>query len=670
MEELASGQKIIPTTDNDGATLDERLEELPQAERLSGGHGKEKAAVMRRNVAGRKKPTRQGLRDSLLKSLEESELQSILMGTSITEESVAPQPVTPASPSTPQESTSTPVARTHSSKAKNAKGSQPNDFTNDLFKAMKQRESKSSTEQNPKVVRQSTEVKPSTEQDTSPIEMADNIESPPVVDRTSKPKSLKSPTVEDSNKDLFNLPIRRDRNRSTNQGSKMIRQGGKEPSIRQVEQAASGNKDTSQTEIADNGESPPVVDRSSKPKISLGVIPSPRPVSSCTEIATHGNNSNTKHNTAASKPSLKPRVPPVTFHEAAYPLEKPAVHRNLNNNSTRLANEAPSEKASVSEPSPWSVKLRKIALPSKQTADTEVGQIALPNKPKLRPVSLTPDHLHKQDNNTLVTAHSPHLSSISSSSEPKINQTIIGQNQWPEEISATWAASPSAEHMKRRQRHLKPLVENSKPARDIIKPVEKSLKMRRPVGDTPKMRRPVTISETQPEWIKQAAEKHKRASMVIEQADALANLSKGDNEPNSIATSEPTADPFVKLRCTTRSSRSSSIESNSTSNSEQNEAAVPAWKLELNQQSRLRRLDRNKKALSAVEPAISSFSLEKENWKEQPVPSWRKKEPRTFSKGSVLDVKESSNAEPEFIKLFNKRQDRLKKAGSLLLEAE
>ncbi|XP_067933970.1 uncharacterized protein [Watersipora subatra] len=596
MEELASGQKIIPTTDNDGATLDERLEELPQAERLSGGHGKEKAAVMRRNVAGRKKPTRQGLRDSLLKSLEESELQSILMGTSITEESVAPQPVTPASPSTPQESTSTPVARTHSSKAKNAKGSQPNDFTNDLFKAMKQRESKSSTEQNPKVVRQSTEVKPSTEQDTSPIEMADNIESPPVVDRTSKPKSLKSPTVEDSNKDLFNLPIRRDRNRSTNQGSKMIRQGGKEPSIRQVEQAASGNKDTSQTEIADNGESPPVVDRSSKPKISLGVIPSPRPVSSCTEIATHGNNSNTKHNTAASKPSLKPRVPPVTFHEAAYPLEKPAVHRNLNNNSTRLANEAPSEKASVSEPSPWSVKLRKIALPSKQTADTEVGQIALPNKPKLRPVSLTPDHLHKQDNNTLVTAHSPHLSSISSSSEPKINQTIIGQNQWPEEISATWAASPSA--------------------------------------------------------------------------DALANLSKGDNEPNSIATSEPTADPFVKLRCTTRSSRSSSIESNSTSNSEQNEAAVPAWKLELNQQSRLRRLDRNKKALSAVEPAISSFSLEKENWKEQPVPSWRKKEPRTFSKGSVLDVKESSNAEPEFIKLFNKRQDRLKKAGSLLLEAE
>lgn len=39
---------------------------------LGNDHGKEKVAVMRRNIVGRKKPTRQGLRDSLLKSLDES----------------------------------------------------------------------------------------------------------------------------------------------------------------------------------------------------------------------------------------------------------------------------------------------------------------------------------------------------------------------------------------------------------------------------------------------------------------------------------------------------------------------------------------------------------------------------------------------------------------------
>ena len=39
---------------------------------LGGMHGKDKASVMRRSVLMRKKPTRQGLRDSLFKSLEES----------------------------------------------------------------------------------------------------------------------------------------------------------------------------------------------------------------------------------------------------------------------------------------------------------------------------------------------------------------------------------------------------------------------------------------------------------------------------------------------------------------------------------------------------------------------------------------------------------------------
>ena len=43
-----------------------------QSAMLGGMHGKDKASVMRRSVLMRKKPTRQGLRDSLFKSLEES----------------------------------------------------------------------------------------------------------------------------------------------------------------------------------------------------------------------------------------------------------------------------------------------------------------------------------------------------------------------------------------------------------------------------------------------------------------------------------------------------------------------------------------------------------------------------------------------------------------------
>ena len=43
-----------------------------QSAMLGGMHGKDKASLMRRSVLMRKKPTRQGLRDSLFKSLEES----------------------------------------------------------------------------------------------------------------------------------------------------------------------------------------------------------------------------------------------------------------------------------------------------------------------------------------------------------------------------------------------------------------------------------------------------------------------------------------------------------------------------------------------------------------------------------------------------------------------
>jgi len=573
------------------------LAKLPQATMLGGLHGKDKVSVMRRSVKMRKKPTRQGLRDSLFKSLEESDLEA-LSGENhghIDEDDSGRMPVVKST--TRHNGIALPGISPLAVSPRPAPRDQKHmDLTNDLANMLKKRQPKSSQ----KMPDSAHKMNGSHYEETKNDRLKASEEQMPN-DQQMKPV-MPDVVPQISPRKIPDLPI--------------------------------------------------ISHKEDKPE-SMQISPDQKPEKSPLPMV-------------YKKPELKPVIPNI----------------KASTSSSDPQQDSSSAEASETVNAPWKPKLRKVERPAKAAKPDPPP--ALAPKPKLKPVTnrLSQAQLIPESSSTETITNNkpslPHLESIDKSSleektisPPKQESNSVSVSSLPQKSMV-----PPSDHSNNKPVRLKPMP-SKKPSPPQENGEGGDSKPLVTLRAKPATARKPTVESGKPDWIKQAAEKRKRASLLIEQG----SLQSKDESLKSVDVKSPEAEltspPFRNQVSRTR--RSSSIDSNC-SDSIAQPAVIPAWKRELNKQNSRRMMDRYSKVDPIAEKS-DTVQTDKENndTVDEKVPVWKRELKRLSSRNSIVVPEEGTEEstkdsgvgpEPEFIKLFKKRQERLKKSASQISESD